>query len=127
MVQRGDLLATFAVNTIDGAAFDYDTVWQRRNLLLVSLPRDGLRGAANTYARDLSQRREQIMAHEAVCVITFDAVARVPCPAVVVADRWSEVYFVSAPATVEELPTPDEIIEWLRFVDHECPECQGGR
>jgi hypothetical protein len=49
----------------------------------------------------------------------------VPSPGVVVADRWGEVYYVQEADRAAALPPPAELIDWLRFVRDECPECQG--
>ena len=43
--------------------------------------------------------------------------------AVIVADRWGEVYAVAAGTDPSELPGPDAIDEWLRFLAMQCPEC----
>jgi len=44
-------------------------------------------------------------------------------PAVVVADRYGEVFNVWRTAEGGTLPTVDEILDWLRFINLDCPEC----
>jgi hypothetical protein len=44
--------------------------------------------------------------------------------AVVVTDQWGEVYFGVSGVAVDALPSPDEIIEWVRFVAIQCEECE---
>ena len=58
-------------------------------------------------------------------IVTSERIAGVPCPAVVIADRWGEVAEVSAPDVVSGLPSPAEILEWLTFLQYKCPECEG--
>ncbi len=44
----------------------------------------------------------------------------------VIADQWGEVFFVEAGAEGKHtLPPAAEVVEWLRFVAIQCPECQG--
>lgn len=43
-----------------------------------------------------------------------------------IADQWGEVFHVySGEADSHDLPAPDEVVEWLRFMAIQCPECQG--
>jgi hypothetical protein len=44
---------------------------------------------------------------------------------VVIADEWGEVYFASpADGTHQTIPA-EEIVEWVKFVSIQCPECEG--
>ena len=44
----------------------------------------------------------------------------------IIADQWGEVFLVEAGgAGVHGLPAAEEVVEWLRFVAIQCPECQG--
>lgn len=46
--------------------------------------------------------------------------------AMVIADQWGEVFFVEAGgAGRHDLPPAGEVVEWLRFMAIQCPECQG--
>jgi hypothetical protein len=62
---------------------------------------------------------------DSVFVITPDHVDGLPSPGVVVADRWGEIQYVTDASGVDDLPSPQEIIEWLQHVQSQCPECQG--
>ena len=124
-LERGQLIPHFAVTTIDGDRFEYADIWQRRNLLLIALPAAVSSDAADRYLTDLTSRSEELEAFETTCVITFDRVPGVVAPAVVITDRWGEVYATTAVATIAALPSADAIFEWLRYINHECPECQG--
>jgi hypothetical protein len=122
---RGDLIRRFAVTTIDGSPFDYDDTWQRRNLLLIALRPVSLSDAIDEYVSKVTSRGDLLADYEARCVITSEPVPDVVAPAVIVADRWGEVYLAAHANDVSDLPSADEIFECLRSVAHECPECQG--
>jgi hypothetical protein len=38
-------------------------------------------------------------------------------------DRYRQVYAVHDAARADELPDPDELVEWFRFLSTACPEC----
>ena len=45
---------------------------------------------------------------------------------VIVADQWGEVFHVYETNQADhELPKTDELVEWMRFIAIQCPECQG--
>ncbi len=124
MLQRGDRVPRFEVTTLDGTVVAYADLWQNRNLLLISLPPD-LPEAVGAYARQLDADMPELSANDTRVVITTDAITGLNRPGALVADRWGEVYFTAGPSEVAGLPDADELIEWLRYVQHECPECQG--
>ncbi|HWV57033.1 MAG TPA: hypothetical protein VNZ57_06125 [Longimicrobiales bacterium] len=43
--------------------------------------------------------------------------------AVIVADRWGEVYSVARASDPDDLPGTGAVDEWLRFIATQCPEC----
>jgi peroxiredoxin len=43
--------------------------------------------------------------------------------AVYITDRWAEVFFTSRKTGEESGPGIKELLDWLAFVDHQCPEC----
>jgi peroxiredoxin len=51
-----------------------------------------------------------------------DAAGR-PAPAVFVTDRFREIYGAYLPGHGSELPSAQAIIEWLVFINIQCPEC----
>lgn len=127
-LERGARLPTLRVRRTDGAMFDDAEVWQRRNLLLVRVPADDALVSdedAARWLRALDQARPDLQRYEAAVVVTRDDVAGLSAPGVVVADRWGEVQFVALAARTAELPDVATLMEWLRFVDHACPECEG--
>ena len=58
-------------------------------------------------------------------IVTRDPVEGLPCPGIVVADRWGEIAHVVHSSQVEDLPPADELIEWVRYLQYRCPECEG--
>jgi peroxiredoxin len=44
----------------------------------------------------------------------------------IIADQWGEVFHVEPGGTDRhDTPAPSEVVEWLRYVAIQCPECQG--
>ena len=115
----GDALPFFDVVTVDGTRVAYEQFWQQRNVVLVSLSSE-----ATVYERQLVTaligRRAEFDALEAVCVVMRDAVAGVPQPGVVIADRWGEVQSVAS-----GLPEPQDLLDTLEYLQQKCPECEG--
>jgi hypothetical protein len=107
-----------AADALSGRQVEYQQLWQRKNLVLISLPADAPRELVDGVVRDMAP----LVSDDTGVVVTTDAIPGIPRPGVVVADRWGEVYHVhQAP----DVPRADELREWLRFVRQECPECQG--
>ena len=124
MLETGDLVPHFTVTTFSGESFDYSDIWQRKNLVLVLLPH--AESAASTkFVDQLTDQMSELTGDDSACVITRDRVSGVPSPGIVVADRWGEIHHLAGGKTVDDLPRPDDLIEWLRYVQHQCPECEG--
>lgn len=121
LLTRGDLVPDFDVTTLGGSHVRYADHWQQRNLLLVSLPASG----ADAYARALDAHMPELTAHDTVCVMTTDRIQGIAPPAVVIADKWGEIQHIAGAASAADLPRPEELIEWLRWVQMHCPECEG--
>jgi len=119
-----DSMPMFTVtNRLDGAPFAYESVWQRKNLLLVCVPETD--SAAVAYVQRLLTAAGDLGAYDAQLIVTADTVPGIPSPGVAVADRWGEIYFIHAADRADALPTADDVLDWLRFVQMQCPECQG--
>jgi hypothetical protein len=43
--------------------------------------------------------------------------------AIYVTDRWAEVVFACRTLQGDPAPSVADLLDWLTFVDHECPEC----
>jgi hypothetical protein len=115
-------LVHFTVTNDVGETVDYAGLWQRLNLLLIVV--DDSPSAAE-YAAAIRSNMADLTAYDTACVITRDAVAGTGRPGALIADRWGEVHFSISSATVDGLPGPAQLVEWLRYVQMQCPECQG--
>jgi len=124
MLQRGDRVPHFDVEQMDGTRARYGELWQLRNLLLLSLP-DREPGEFVDYAARLVQRQAEFTGEHTALVVTRAGIAGVPRPGVVIADRWGEIYSVVTARSAPELPTVEDLLEWFRYIQHACPECEG--
>jgi hypothetical protein len=118
-----DLMPMFTAAAADGTLVRYEDIWQRQNLLLVSLPSDD--PTSSSYATSLGVLGPSLAAYETVLLIVTTRIDGVPSPGVVVADRWGEVCHLQQADRASALPRPEELTDWVRFVRNECPECQG--
>jgi hypothetical protein len=124
MLHRGESVPGFDVARHDGSRVSYADRWQKKNLLLVALADADDFDRSVAYARTLDERIPDLTAYETACVITRVPIPGVERPGIVIADRWGEIYFATG-GPIEDLPDADGLIEWLRFVQSQCPECQG--
>jgi hypothetical protein len=124
MLRRGDHVPHFSIRDLDGHEVAYDLIWQRQNLLLTLIDPGDPDGAV-VFADHLRGRLADLTAHDTACVVTGDAVAGAPSPGIVIADRWGEIWHVQQAESNRDLPDADALIEWLRYVQMQCPECQG--
>jgi hypothetical protein len=113
----------FELVTVDGDAVSYSTIWQRRSLVLVTLP--PLRAADDPIAARFLDRRQDFAAHDAALVVTCDPVPGLPAPGILVADRWGEIAHVAAAQDAADLPPVSDALEWLEYLQRRCPECEG--
>ena len=44
---------------------------------------------------------------------------------VIVTDEWGEVYFASSSEAAHGRIAPGEVVEWVKFIAIQCPECEG--
>jgi len=124
MLKTGDLIPHFTATSFSGEIFDYSDIWQRKNLVLVLLPHADS-AATTKFVDQLTSQMSELTGDDSACVITRDSISGVQSPGIVVADRWGEIHHVADGKTVDDLPGPDDVIEWLRYVQHQCPECEG--
>jgi peroxiredoxin len=124
VLQRGDSVPHFDLRTLDGEELSYSTIWQRRNLVLITLPASDSE-PARTYASELTSRGPEFRGYGADCVITRDHIPGIQSPGALIADRWGEIAYVAATKDVAELPPVQELLEWASYVQLQCPECQG--
>ena len=117
MLARGDSISHFVVTTVEGSEVRYADSWQRRFLVLVCLRDDSAWARACAAALAIACAGTEV---ETTCVVTAAAVDGVPAPAAVVADRYGEVVFAAAVATVDDLPFPDDLADWVRSAGIRC-------
>jgi hypothetical protein len=122
-LQRGDPVPHFVVATLDQRTVEYSTLWQRRNLVLVTLGE--VCASARTYVSQLADAGAALQSHETECVITRDYIPGVASPNVMIADRWGEIAYVAGGSNVADLPPVPEILEWVAYLQIRCPECEG--
>jgi peroxiredoxin len=63
---------------------------------------------------------EDMRVHRAVGAFGAQAV---PAPALYVTDRFMEVHAAWRLGTGDSLPSADEVLSWLAYLDSVCPEC----
>ena len=124
MLQRGDAIPHIDIKAVGGERFSYSTIWQRRNVVLVTLPPEASESDGR-YISGLVARKSEFSAKDAECVMTRDRVPGLPAPGVVVADRWGEIAHVATTSQVNDLTSPDELLDWLDYLNSRCPECEG--
>jgi hypothetical protein len=122
MLQVGDRVPHFEVTDLGGRTVRYVAIWQLRPIVLVCLPFDGS-AEADAYAGRLKARTSNLT--DVAVVVTRDLVADIAPPAAIVADQWGEVAHVATASRPEELPNPDALLDWVRFLQIRCPECEG--
>src|SRR5688572_4412636 len=108
-----DLLPMFTVADLaSGGTVDYRELWQRKTLLLVSVRADDT--SSGKYVESLMAEASMLRENDTAIVVTREAVAGVPHPGVVVADRWGEIHYVTGADASGALPGAAELTEWLR-------------
>lgn len=121
-LKRGDHVPHFEVRPIDGGVFTYRTIWQRKTLLLIVLRPSS---SDDKYVSDLRARESEFQQLETECVITRERVAGLPGPAVLLADRWGEIIHIISASESARLPSPEDLLGWLEYIQNRCPECEG--
>jgi hypothetical protein len=122
-LKPGDLLPHFTVSDLYGRRVDYSSIWQRQNLVLVMLPDSG--PSSHAYAEQLMARAGDSQKDDTTWLVTRERIAGMPNPGAVIADRWGELVHVAHAPDVAHLPVPDDLVEWVDYVRHRCPECEG--
>ena len=123
MLHPGDLVPHFEVTDLYGKRVDYSSIWQRKNLVLVMLPDTD--PSSRSYAEQLKARGRDSKEDHTEWVVTSDRIAGMSNPGAIVADRWGELMHVARAPDVAHLPVLDELVEWVDYVQHRCPECEG--
>jgi hypothetical protein len=122
-MQRGDIVGHFDVRTTSADRFSYSSIWQRKNLVIITLSATATDD--EVYLRELNRHEADFSEHDSVCVVTREDLPGLPAPAALIADQWGEIVHVVAALDVNDLPTPHELLEWVAYVASRCPECEG--
>lgn len=150
--ERGECLRDFRYVTVDGDERRLSDFKGRNNLVLILTggPENGLLDAVAQAYSEVQQmegrgivilkceREEAIRGRVSrhwpfdVAVDMAGALHRelgaedrmgVTGTAVYITDRWAEVFFASRTTGEEPEPEIKELLDWLAFIDHQCPEC----
>jgi hypothetical protein len=92
--------------------------------VLIALPATDSE-SVRRYVSELAAHGAEFADGHADCVMTQDRMQEIRSPAVLVADRWGEVVCIAATSDVRDLPPVEDVLEWLRYVQTRCPECEG--
>ena len=122
VIKPGDAVPHFQVRAVDGRLTRYVSIWQHRNLALVVLPETAGEGE---YADALTARAADFESLNTALVVTRDHLPGIPAPAAIVADKWGEIVHVVAAERVADLPSAEDLLAWLDYVEMRCPECEG--
>src|SRR5215471_11525233 len=112
----------FEITDIDGERVRYADLWQHRNLVYVNLDPLSL-SDTRQYVRDLVARAPEFANADTALVISTERVDGLPSPGVAIADRWGEVIAARELNAKASPPAVDELLEWITFVQEQCPEC----
>jgi peroxiredoxin len=113
---RGAMLRDITVTAAEGRRVQISDFRGRRNIVLVFEP-------APVLLSELTKAGDELREEEAV-VLTVpedDRASReryaIAGSAVFISDRYGEIYF-----SAEQLPPISDIMDWLRFINSQCPE-----
>jgi len=113
-MQRGDIVGHFDVRTAGGDPFSYLSIWQRKNLVLITLTATATDDEG--YLRELERHEAKFSERNSVCVVARGDLPGLPAPGALIADQWGEIVHVVAAIDVTDLPTPHELLEWVEYV-----------
>ena len=123
MLQPRNLLPHFEVADLGGKRFQYSSIWQRKNLALVILPDSDPQ--SRHYADRLMAKVRGLNDDDTEWVLTRGPVEGLPRCGVVVADQWGEIVHLADSSRVQDLPPAEDLIDWVRYLEYRCPECEG--
>ena len=124
MLGARDIVPHFEVASIDGTVARYAALWQRKNLVLLALPAENAADFSG-YVNQLGSLARELDELHTELVITRTTVPGVDAPGVLVADKWGEIHVAASAASPGELPEPADLVEWARYLERQCPECEG--
>lgn len=151
--RRGDILPGFTLPDAGGAAVSLESHRGRRNLAVVFAADVIDERPVAALLRELQSRTQELTAEAAQVLVVVtaprlagqrvasgfptllddggrihrtvgatDAAGR-PAPAVLVTDRFREVFAAYAQGRDPGVASAQEVLEWLVFINMQCPEC----
>lgn len=117
MFEPRERVPHFVVRTLDGDAVEYQSIWQKSQLLLISLDESEASRRFAAIGQELAVRTADLAAVQARLVVTRDVVSGAPRPGALVADRYGEIY-ASLGALADT--DADDLLDWLRVVQSRC-------
>jgi len=123
-LQKGERVPDFVVTTVDGRGFSYASIWQHRNLVLITLP-DVDSEEARACSAAIGGRLAEFGNQNTACIVTADRVPGLDGPGALVADKWGEIVYVASAPHIDALPPVDDLLEWIEYLQLRCPECEG--
>ena len=124
MLEQGEQFPHAQITTVEGRVFSYSSIWQRKNLVLVVLP-PGESGDESEYAARLAGAAHEFSDLNSECIVTREPGGGLKPPAFLVVDKWGEILHVATAPAVEHMPSPRALLDWVEYVEHKCPECEG--
>ena len=125
------LLRDIAATTLEGIAVHLSDFRGRRNLVLIFAGTDA---EESRLLQELRHTPAVLQEEESVVVTVADpdrairswygalAPDGTPAAALYVADRYGEIFFSAHPGRGRALPSAAEVLDWLRFINSQCPE-----
>jgi hypothetical protein len=113
---RGAMLRDINVVAADGGRVQVSDFRGRRNIVLMFEPAPALLNELAHAADELREEEAVVLtvpADDGACRERYGIAGR----AVFISDRYGEIYF-----TTEQLPPISDIMDWLRFINSQCPE-----
>ena len=153
VARRGEILPGFTLSAEDGSAVFLDSYRGRRNLAVIFAADMMGESPATALLQELLSRTEELTveAAQVLVIVTSphiaaqrgprgfptllddgghihravgatDAAGR-PASAVFVTDRFREIFAAYLPGHGSALPGAKDILDWLVFINIQCPEC----
>jgi hypothetical protein len=115
---RGQELPEIRGAASDGRTIHTSDLHGRKNIVAI-FPGEQSSDSIRELIRALSDRHDEIHDEEAEVIVAEDT--ELHRAAICIADRYGEVYFSAFFS--DTVPSADSVLEWLRFIEIQCPEC----
>jgi peroxiredoxin len=153
LARRGETFPAFELAALDGSCVLLENYRGRKNLVLVFAGDAPAHGPVAQLVESLDARKDELVSEAAQVLVIIasrpgvspergprafptllDHRARIhgsvgamangaPAPAVFVTDRFREIYTAYGSSHGSALPDAKDIMDWLMFINIQCPEC----